>query len=256
MKSSKLLIAFLAMMSTGIFAGCTKEQTSESTTSHKSSDGLSLYERAKVARAVRQIEKEEKRKILTQKYSSVNPDLYEVNVFFEDEMIESEDMNLWVQPGFIGILKTRTEDKPDTPKESVILVNDSMKFTATVEYEMKYSDIDYSHDSFCRELVTRSTKHSNINNIVPPTLLKGEQSKICRFSYQDLSTNKFVNEFTEVYSNGTVIYTMTSSSNPKVTGRDILKRAFSRAVSKELKDAVRHSTTDFFDTEKYHSFDI
>lgn len=256
MKSSKLLIAFLAMMSAVTLAGCTKEQTSEISTSHKSSDGLSLYEKAKVARAVRQMEKEEKRKILTQKFSSVNPDQYDVNVYFEDEMIDSEDMNLWVQQGFIGVLKTRADDEAEAPKESVTLLNDSLKYTAAVEYEKKYSDIDYSHDSFCRELVTRSTRHSNINIIVPPSLLKGEQSKICRLSYQDLATNKFVNEFTEVYSDGSVIYTMTSTSNPKVTGRDILKKAFSRAVSKKLKDAVRHSTTEFFDTEKYHSFDI
>ncbi len=256
MKSSKLLIAFLAVMSTAILAGCTKEQTSESSTTHKSSDGLSLFEKAKVARAVRQMEKEEKRKILTQKYSSVNSDLYDVSVFFEDEMIESDDMNLWVQPGFIGILKTRTEDDAEAPKESVTLLNDSLKYTAIIEYDRKYSDIDYTQDSFCRELVTKSTKHSNINIIVPPSLLKGEQSKICRLSYQDLATNKFINEFTEVYSNGTVIYSMTSTSNSKVTGRDILKKAFSRSVSKELKDAVRHATTEFFDTEKYHSYDI
>ncbi len=256
MKSSKLLIAFLAVMSTSILAGCTKEQTSESSTTHKSSDGLSLFEKAKVARAVRQMEKEEKRKILTQKYSSVNSDLYDVSVFFEDEMIESDDMNLWVQPGFIGILKTRTEDDAEAPKESVTLLNDSLKYTAIIEYDRKYSDIDYTQDSFCRELVTKSTKHSNINIIVPPSLLKGEQSKICRLSYQDLATNKFINEFTEVYSNGTVIYSMTSTSNSKVTGRDILKKAFSRSVSKELKDAVRHATTEFFDTEKYHSYDI
>ena len=49
---------------------------------------------------------------------------------------------------------------------------------------------------------------------------------------------------------------MTTTSNPRFTGREILKTAFSRAVSKEIKDAVRHATTEFFDTEKYQSIDI
>ncbi len=257
MKSSKLLIAVLSLVSSVSIIGCTKEQPSENAAAQKASDGLSLYEKAKVARAVRKMEKEEKRKILSEKYSKVNPDLFDVKVFFEDEMIESDDMNLWVQPEFIGILKNRAdEDDNELPRESVTLVNDSRKYSAVVEFDKKYADIDYTSDDFCRKLVTKSTKYSNINMMVPPSLLKGDKSKICRLSYQDLASNKYINEFTEVYENGSVIYTMTTTSNPRFTGREILKTAFSRAVSQDLKDAVRHATTEFFDTEKYHSMDI
>lgn len=257
MKSSKLLLVFLTVFSSCYLLGCTKDQSSESDSLQKASDGLSLFEKAKVARAVRKMEKEEKRKILSEKYSLTTHDLYDVKVFFEDEMVESDDMNLWIQPEFIGVLKTRKDDEnQDSPRESISLINDSKKYTAFVAFGKKYSDVDYSSDDFCRDIVSKTTKYSNVNIVVPPSLLKGEQSSICRLSYQDLSTNKFINEFTEVYKNGSVIYTSTSSSNAKVTGRDILKTAFSRAVSKELKDAVRHASTDFFDTEKYHMTDI
>lgn len=257
MKSSKLLITVLALVSSVSLIGCTKEQPSEKAAAQKASDGLSLFEKAKVARAVRKMEREEKRKILSEKYSKVAPDLFDVKVFFEDEMIESDDLNLWVQPEFIAVLKTRAdEDDTATPRESVTLLNDSRKYSAMIEFDKKYSDIDYTSDDFCRKLVTKSTRHSNINMLVPPSLLKGEKSKICRLSYQDLASNKYINEFTEVYDNGSVIYTMTNTSNPRFSGREILKTAFSRAVSAEVKDAVRHATTEFFDTEKYHVIDI
>lgn len=257
MKSSKLLIVGLTLLSSVSFIGCTKEQPSDSAASQKASDGLSLYEKAKVARAVRKMEKEEKRKILSEKYSQANTAHFDVKVFFEDEMIESNDMNLWVQPEFIGIHRNLVEeDEKELPRESITLLNDTRKYSAVIEFDKKYDDIDYSSDDYCRKLVTKSTSHSNINMVVPPSLLKGEKSRICRLSYQDLASNKYINEFTEVYENGSVIYTMTTTSNPRFTGREILKTAFSRAVSTEIKDAVRHATTEFFDTEKYQSIDI
>ncbi len=253
MKSSKLLTATLVALSVAFTVGCTKEQNNETASSHKTADGLSVYERAKIARSVRKIEKEEKRKLIEHKYAHIDDEPYSVKAYFEDELVDSKDLVMWIQPGFIGVLKNY-EDNP--AEEALLLVNDAKNYNIVVDYSNNNKKTDISSNDFCKDLVSKATKHSNVNMVVPPSLLSGKNSSICRLSYKDIAANRFVNEFTEVSADGSVFYFKTSTGNSNISGRDIIKQAFSRVTSDRLKTAVRHATAEFYDTEKYGLTDI
>ena len=252
MKPSKLLLSAGMLIALCMSTGCTKDETASEQRNIKATEGLSILEKARIARVARHIANEEKRKLFQDKYSDQN-DETSVKVFFENELVDADDFNLWVQPDFMAVLK---KDKKTGIGQSVKLVNESKMYSILVDYASDFDDIDLSSNDFCRQITVKATAHSNVNILKPPVKYEGEQSSLCRISYQDLSANKYITEYTEVFKDGFAVLTRISTVNTRLSEKEILNKAFLKAVSPRLKDSIRHAKEEFFNTESYRQSEI
>ncbi len=251
MKAIKLLCLTALAASFTLATSCTKEEPQASAQQARATEGLSVLEKAKIARIARKKATEEKRKALNEKYTAHDVGAYKAHVSFEDEMVESDNLNLWVPKNFIAVLGNKmVYDDESTSLQKVTLINQSKMYSATADLSYDFGNIDLSKPTFCKDIVVKKTAYSNVNVLIEPYVLVGDKSSVCHLTYQDIAINKYVSEYTEVFADGTVTFIKTSSSQ-RLNSKNILKKAFNKAVSEKLQTSVRHALGEFLDTEKY-----
>ena len=82
-------------------------------------------------------------------------------------------------------------------------------------------------------------------------LYKDNSKYICVLHLKDVTTNNTINEIIEVFSPEGVKVIKTVSFNNTFLKDEIIKTAFERIYSPELKDSVRIALGEFYDNEDY-----
>lgn len=251
MKAIKLLCLTVLATSLTLVTSCTKDETHATTKQAKATEGLSVLEKAKLARIARKEATQKKRNALNDKYTAQEAGAYKAHVFFEDEMVDSDNLNLWVPKNFIAVLANKMVDENEsTSLQKVTLINQSKMYTASADFSYDFGNIDLSKPTFCKDIIVKKTAFSNVNVLIEPYVLVGDKSSICHLTYQDIAINKYVSEYTEVFADGTVAVIKTASSQT-LNSNTILKNAFNKSVSEKLKTALRHALGEFLQTENY-----
>ncbi len=257
MKSPKLkALSLMALVVIAVNTGCAKEDSFSEASRQKATDGLSVLEKARIARATRKMVLDEKRKLIAAKYADSSAKNEKVKVFFENEMVTSKELNMWVQPDYFAVLKTSADQSSaESTDDSITLFNEKEGTSVQVVIKNDPADQRLKDESFCRTIAQELSHNTSFSMMAPPFVMKGNRSSICHVSYHDQDLDRFVHEYTEVYDDGAVVQTRTESVSD-ISSKAIIKKAFSNAVAPMLKSSARHCMEDFLATETYSNSEI
>lgn len=123
-----------AFIATGIFVSLPSNAVDD----EGKSRAMIMLEKAKAARLERKNALEHKRSEMEKYYSDKLGDKYKVNVYFEGEMVDSDDLNQWVPNDYNAVLLTGN-DKEDH-RQKVLLTNSQKMETAYVDFTREIKD--------------------------------------------------------------------------------------------------------------------
>lgn len=241
---TKKKLTFITVLGACIAAGVFVSIPSQAGSDEGKSKAMIMLEKAKAARLERKKALENKRHEMEQYYSDKTGGKYKVNVFFEGEMVDSEDLNQWVPNGYNAVLFTGS----DSNSQKILLSNTENMVTAYVDFTKDIKD--KNRKTFCNTLYKQAKANNSQKVLNKATVYTGKDSTVCQFDLQDQKNSLFAFESYELYKDGSVAYVHTLTKN-KADHTAIIKDAFPRTVADKARKAVSHATGEFLSTESY-----
>lgn len=255
MKKRNVILAACVLSAGAFFISNTLPN--QAVASDEKSPTMIRLEKAKMAREARKKELENKRATLEKSYSDKTNNEYQAHVYFEAEMVDSDNMNQWVPNGYFAVhfvsdkgSATLAADDSREVNEKIILINNDKMLSAYVDYTKSLKD--KTRSTFCASIVREVRKEGSQKIDGEVTLITGDKSSICQFKTVSADNTLYTFESYELFDDGKVSYVHTLSKNA-TPYKDIIKEAFPRTVSARLKTAVNHALAEFLTTEKYVS---
>lgn len=213
-------------------------------------EGLTILEKARLARIERKAKLDRLRKEKSEFYTLREEGKYEANVFFENEIVDSVSLSVQVPSDFIAVL-SKPIDGNNQALEKLTLISEKDKASVEVDNTPNFAGIDFSKENFCQSIQAKRSAYSNVSVASQYELYKDNSKYICVLHLKDVTTNNTINEIIEVFSPEGVKVIKTVSFNNTFLKDEIIKTAFERIYSPELKDSVRIALGEFYDNEDY-----
>lgn len=243
---TKKKLTYITILGACIAAGVFVTVPSQAVSDEGKSKAMIMLEKAKAARLERKKALENKRSEMERYYQDKLGSKYKVNVYFEGEMVDSDELNQWVPNGYSAVLFTQND--ADNKNQKVLLSNSEKMVTAYVDFTKKIKDKNQS--TFCKTLYKLAKTNHSQNVLSKATIYTGKDSSVCQFALHDKNTNLFAFESYELYKDGSLAYVHTLSKNDQ-DYISIIKSAFPRVVADKARKAVSHALGEFLATETY-----
>lgn len=249
-----VLISLFSAALGGVLTSCYKTENDSSANNESAlpqkTEGMSVLERARLARLERKAALEKKRKEMSEYYTLREEGKYSAVVFFEDEIIDNQSLSVQVPKDYLAVVSKPIEGN-NSALDKLTLVNDKEKVSVEVDNTPSFAGVDFSNANFCQSIQSKRTAYSNISVDRTYDLYKNGSSYLCHLHLKDVTTNQAINEIIEVITPEKVVLVKTLSFNNTYMPEEIIKSAFVRIYSPALKDSVRIAIGDFYDTEKF-----